>query len=247
MESVRPAAVGSFLSFLALALVALTGCGSGTDITTTTPTTATPGTPTPATPDVAQSAIWPSAGVVFDAPEAVAEDFVAQVFDVPVTLGPFRQGDSRSGEIDVIFTGEGDTDASIVRSTLLVRQLGPADGWFVLAAVNDNATITAPEAGAEVVPGPVTVEGRARGFEANVVVEAYVVGDASAQLDQQITLGGALEDPEPYTVTLDLAGADAGRVIMLLVRGGTGLATDPGEFSAIPVVISSPVPLAITG
>jgi hypothetical protein len=91
---------------------------------------------------------------------------------------------------------------------------------------------------AEVPAGALTIEGKARGFEANVVVRAFVAGDADAQLDQEITQGGAFETPEPFTVSLDLSSASAGDVVTLLVRGGTGLETDPGEFGAIPVVIA---------
>jgi len=39
-------------------------------------------------------------------------------------------------------------------------------------------------------------------------------------------------------VTIDLSGAAPGDVITLLVRGDTGLETDPGEFGAIAVVIA---------
>jgi hypothetical protein len=126
-----------------------------------------------------------------------------------------------------------------VRSRLLLRQLGPDDGWFILAAVNDNATIDAPESGTEVAAGALTVSGKARGFEANVVLSAFVAGDADTQFDQVITQGGSMETPEPYTVTLNLAGGTPGQIVTLLVRGGTGLETDPGEFSAIPVVIAA--------
>ena len=56
--------------------------------------------------------------------------------------------------------------------------------------------------------------------------------------DQVITTGGAFETPEPYRATIDLTGASPGDVIALLVRGDTGLETDPGEFGAIPVVIA---------
>ena len=48
----------------------------------------------------------------------------------------------------------------------------------------------------------------------------------------------ATETPEPYTAELDLSGAAPGDVVMLLVRGGTGLEEDPGEFSAVPVTIT---------
>ena len=134
--------------------------------------------------------------------------------------------------------GEGDAGRAVVRGLLLLRQLGPEAGWFVLAAVNDNASIAVPESGEQVAAGPVMVEGVARGFEANVVVTALVAGTAGQELDQQITMGGASETPEPFSVTLDLSRASPGDTVMILVRGGAGLETDPGDFGAIPVVVA---------
>lgn len=225
------------------------GCGdddmvSGGDSTvssddsTTTSTTESPSTTR--TPEgLERPAIWPAADVVFDMPEAAAESFVTEVLGVPPVLGELQQGDSRSGEIEVFSRGEGDAGTSVVRGSLLLRQLGPHDGWFVLAAVNDNASITAPASMEEVAAGPLIVEGRARGFEATVIVTAFEAGDRASELDQVITQGGAFETPEPFAVTLDLSAASPGDTIVLLVRGGTGLETDPGEFGAIPVVIES--------
>jgi len=229
----------------ALAVVALVaaGCGSdkdsGTTTTTTTESTTTTTEATTTTTEPAgleQPAIWPAADVVFTTPEAAAEDFVTQVLRVPPALGEFQQGDARSGEIELLSLGEGGS-SPVVRSLLLLRQLGPDDGWFVLAAVNENASITSPAQGATVAAGPLTVQGVARGFEANVNVRAFVAGNASTDLDQQITMGGSMETPEPISVTLDLSGAAAGDIVTLLVRGGTGLETDPGEVGAIAVVI----------
>jgi hypothetical protein len=235
----------SATALIAVSLLALVGCGDDDDepdaggtTTSTTPTTVETTTSTTAPTDLEQPAIWPAADVVFATPEQAAEDFVGEVLGVPPALGDFRQGDARSGEVDVLSPGEGDTPTSVVRSTLVLRQLGPDDGWFVIAAQNDNARVTTPEPGAEVPGALVTVEGEARGFEASVVVSAFVAGDAATVLDDELTTGGALETPEPFSVALDISGAEPGDVVALLVRGGTGLETDPGEFGAIPVVIA---------
>jgi hypothetical protein len=234
----------STTALIAVALLALVGCGDddepddGGSTTSTTSTTVETTTSTTAPAGLEQPAIWPAEDVVFPTPEEAAEDFVREVLGVPPTLGAFQQGDARSGELAVLSPGEGETPTTVVRSTLLLRQLGPDDGWFVLGAQNDNAVITTPGSSADVPAGELTVSGRARGFEANVVVSAFVAGDAAAELDEEITTGGALETPEPFTVTLDLTGADPGDVVALLVRGGTGLETDPGDFGAIPVVIT---------
>lgn len=200
-------------------------------VTTSTSTSTT-------VPSPAQLAIWPAAGTVFDTPEAAAADFVERVLAVPPALGAFEAGDSRSGEIAVFSTGEGtgpDT-GSVERSRLLLRQLGPDDGWFVLAAVHDASTVVVPEAGATVPAGPITVAGVGHGFEASMMVSAFIAGDP-APIDAEHTMAGSMEDPGDYSVTLDLTGVAPGTTVMLMVRGGTGLETDPGEFGAIAVTV----------
>ena len=228
-------------ALLAVALLVLAGCGDDdepeADTTTTTSTTVESTTTTTAPAELEQPAIWPAADVLFERPEEAAEDFVQVVLGVPPRLGEFQQGDARSGEIEVFSAGEGPAPTSVVRGRLLLRQLGPDDGWFVIGATNDNATITTPDSAADVPAGPLTVSGRARGFEATVVVRAFVAGDADSELDRQVTTGGALETPEPFTADLDLSQAPAGSTVALLVQGGTGLETDPGDFGAIPVVV----------
>jgi hypothetical protein len=182
-----------------------------------------------------QQAIWPASDVVFTTPEAAANDFVRKALGVPPALGPFVEGDARSGEIEVFSPGEGDNGMKVVKSTLALRQLGPSAGWFVLSAVSDNASISMPAAMATVPPGGLTVEGDARGFEAAVRVSASLAGHADA-FDAVSTLAGS-ENPEPYTVTVDLSTAGPGDVVMVMVRGGAGLETDPGDFAALPVVV----------
>ncbi|GAB3244497.1 hypothetical protein [Nocardioides dilutus] len=229
--------------------IAIAGCGdddTGTggttepSVTTTEPTdTSTEPTDTtePTEPtELEQPALWPAADVVFDDPVAAAQDFLDNVLEAG-TAGEFRQGDARSGEVDALFSGESG-DRSIVRSTLLLRQLGSASGWFVIAAVNPNAAITVPESLAEVPAGPLTVEGIGRGFEAHLTVSAQVSGTTGEPLDVQIAQGGSEATPLPFTTTLDLSGAAPGDVVTIMVRGGTGIETDPGEFGAIPVVIA---------
>lgn len=205
--------------------------------TTVAPTTSVAATSTTTIPIApAQPAMWPAAGVFFATPDEAAADFVEAVLGVPAVVGPFVGADARSGEIAVFSPGEGGTP--VERSVLIVRQLAPSDGWFVIAAIHDTTTITSPESGSTVTAGPITVAGLGHGFEASIMVSAYVAGNATP-LDAQHTMAGTMEAPGEYQVTLDLSGAAPGDVVMLLVNGGTGLETDPGEFGAIPVVIGS--------
>jgi hypothetical protein len=235
-------AARALLSLVLLAsFVAACGDDESTSGSSTSPssTTAEETTSTTGVTGLEQPAIWPAADVVFTTPEEAATDFVSTVLGVPPELGEFQAGDSRSGEIEVRSRGEGGVSGADmpVRGTLLLRQLGPESSWFVIGAVNDNAAVTSPEALAEVPAGVLTVEGKGRGFEANIVVRAFVAGHVDQELDRAITMGGALETPEPFTVDLDLSAAQPGDTVVILVQGGVGLETDPGEFGAIAVVI----------
>lgn len=234
---------------ISLLLVVTAGCTDNGEQppVTETPTTTQPAstvpvstsepaaTTTPQSPTLEQLALWPNASEVFDSARAVAEDFVVQVLGVPPELGDFMAGDSRSGEIEVFSPG----DPPSGRGLLLLRQLGPANGWFVIGTINDNALITTPVAGQSVQPGPLIVQGLAEGFEATVIVEAFIAGRAEPVLDRKVTYAGNLGVVGPFEVTLDLSAAQPGDIVLILVRGGVGLETDPGEFGAIAVVISS--------
>ena len=198
--------------------------------------------PRPEQQDLDQPAIWPAADVVFATPEEAAADFVSAVLisEGDPVLGEFQQGDARSGEITVLFAGEtGDLDPPLEQGILFLRQIGPTDGWFVIAAASDGAVIDAPSALDEVPAGTVTVSGEGRGFEGTLAVSAFPPGDDAASFDVQIGAGGAFDDLEPYSVELDLSGAADGQVVVILVRGDTGLGSDPSSFAALPIVIES--------
>ena len=87
--------------------------------------------------------------------------------------------------------------------------------------------------------GTVTVSGQGRGFEGTLAVSAFRPGDDAAPVELQHGARGAADLSEPYSVELDLSGAADGEVVVILVRGDTGLGSDPGTFAAIPVVIAS--------
>lgn len=195
-------------------------------------------TTTTAVTELEQPAIWPAPDVVFTTPEEAAADFVTHALGVDPVLGDFQQGDSRSGEIEVFSPGEGASATRVSRGLLLLRQLGPSHGWFVTGAVNDEASITTPRSGAVVDAAPLAVEGVGHGFEATIVVSALLAGDAETVFDLQVVQAGTMETAGPFNVMVDLVGTEPGDMIVLLVQGGTGLETDPGEFGAIPVVIA---------
>ena len=218
-------------------LTATTTIASANSTTSTTRAVTTTGVTTTTRPIArVQPAIWPAVNAAFATPEDAAADFVTHVLNVPAVLGTFQQGDSRSGEIQVFSPGEGYGANPVPRGYLALRQLGPASTWFVIAAINENMSIASPETAAPVPAAALTVTGRARGFESSVTVTAFIAGDTSKVLDTKIVQAGN-QTPEPFSVTLDLSHATPGDVVTLLIRGASGLANDPGEFGAIPVVI----------
>jgi hypothetical protein len=223
--------------FLIGTLVACAGSSppQATDPTTgpdTSPATTTPGTTSPAEP--VPMSIWYSTGPESDAPDTAAETAIQDLLGVTPVLGEFMAGDAMSGEIEVFSPGETNP---VVRSLLLLRQLGPQARWSVLAAINPAIQIEAPTDGGIYTPGPLTVSGLARGFEGTIIISAHLVGANAALIDQQIGAGGSLADPEPFSVVLDLSSTQIGDVIAIVVRGDTGLEEDPGEFSIIAIQI----------
>ncbi len=207
--------------------------------TTVAPTTTA--APTTSAPLVLeQLAVWPAADVAYATPEEAAASFVSEVLRVPPVLGEFRPGDLRSGEMEVFLEAEdGRPLTTAARALLMLRQLGPSSGWFVLGAASEHVSIESPAAGATVPAGPLLVSGAGRGFEATLVVSAFVAGDPRP-LDTVVAQGGAFATAEPYTAEVDLSGAPAGGAVAVLVRGGTGLETDPGDFAVLPVRIAPP-------
>jgi hypothetical protein len=227
------------------ALALLSACG-GAEVRDTIPTvggvtstsiiSASPAAESAASVTLEQPAVWPAAGVVFESPEAAAEDFVRNVFDECHLIGEFQQGDSGSGEIPVLGVGDapcpGPPRGGPPLSRLLLRQLGPDDGWFVTAAVDESNSITVPAAGSAVPAGPLTVKGLGSGEESTINVEAFRAGDADAVLDHVIGVGASSGPPIPYTVTVALSAASPGDVIALKVEGGSGIGQ--GTFTVIP-------------
>ncbi len=219
--------------------LALAACGKSNDnngASTTSSSTAPATSTSTSLAGLEQPAIWPTADTYFATPAAAASDFVSKVLGVPPVLGDFQQGDTTSGEMLVYSQPEGSSQKT-ERSRLLLRQLGARHGWFITAAVNDSEVFSSPVARATVSAGSLTVTGKGRGFEALVLVQAFVAGNATKLASAQ-GHGGSMATPEAFSVTLDLSAAHPGDTVMLLMKGGVGLETDPGDFSAIPVVVS---------
>lgn len=185
-----------------------------------------------------QAALWPPEGEEIDDPAEVASSFYVEFLNQHFPhLGAFQQGDPSSGEVPVFLNRE-DGSRGPRAGTVLVREQG--DGWVVTGVVSDAIVIAEPEAGAEVPAGSVTVSGRGRGFEGNLIIRAVPAGEGgAAQLDQKIATAGALEDLEPYSVSVDLSDAEPGSTVAILVFNTSAADGSIGNLAAIPVRIAS--------
>jgi hypothetical protein len=176
----------------------------------TTGTTAPPTTPVPGAVD-ASTAVFPDAASAarFDDPVAAARAFAVDFvgFTDPV-VGEFLQGDSRSGEVEVRPLADGPV------TTVIVRQLGPDDTWWVLGAATGTITVDTPAAGAAIT-APVTVTGSAHAFEGNVGVEVRQDG-ARQPIGTGFVTGGG-DEMRPFTGQIDFAPPSATHGALVLV------------------------------
>jgi hypothetical protein len=166
--------------------------------------------PTSISPQEARNVVWPrpGSGRVYDDPVRAAAGMATGLvgFTDPV-VGAFRQGDSRSGEVDIRAKSTGPA------TTVLVRQL--SDGhWYAIGASTDDLQLTSPDAGAT-VRSPVTVSGRSRAFEGTIVVSVLTQGSPSP-VGRRALIGGAGEDLGPFSgdISFDASGGGPGAIVL---------------------------------
>jgi hypothetical protein len=226
------------IAAIGLALLALGACGGDDEDPGETGSTPTTEASTTSTSTAEPSSTTAPATATTEPPAAADPVAAAQEFlDVHfpghrATLGEFQQGDSQSGEIEVLRPNEGGGTANVA-STLLLRL--DEGGYQVIGAVSPNVTIDSPENGGQVDAGPTIVSGVGRGFEATLVATAFANGE---ELTTAIGTGGAQAEPVPYEIELDLAPAASGTELVIVVAGGVGLEGDTGEFSAVRVTVA---------
>ena len=197
---------------LAVAAVALLagGCGTkdsktsattsaSTSTTSSAPSTTSHGagtTTTVATP-TGNVVVWPPAGATtsYSDPVVAATEFATKLagFTNPI-VGSFKQGDSRSGEVEVRSTATGPI------TTVFVRQVGTDSAWSVIGSATPNILVTSPTA-LQVVSSPVKLAGTSTAFEATVNVTVHDRSGGAA-LGEGIVMGGSMGTMAPFSSTL---------------------------------------------
>ena len=210
---------GLVLLLAAGAVILLTGDDDKDKLPPPTTTTQPSTTTTTAAPALDTStAVWPvaSSSTRYADPVDAARGFAIDFVGMPnPVLSAFRQGDSRSGEVDVQPFADGPI------TTVLVRQLAD-DTWWVLGATTANIQVTAPSALA-VVSSPVSLAGTSTAFEATVNVEIREDGNAQA-LGTGFVMGGGNGEFGPFqsTLTFTAATQDYGALVFVTVSPEDG-------------------------
>lgn len=147
-----------------------------------------------------ETAIWPFASTVtrFGDPVLAAEAFATDYlgFTSPL-VGSFQQGDSRSGEVPVKATPTGPV------TTIILRQLTPANSWWVLGASCPDIMVTTPSA-MESIGSPVLLKGRSTAYEAVVNVEV-LQDETLTPLKSETVMGGSLGKMGPFSKSVSFA------------------------------------------
>ncbi|MFP5327893.1 MAG: Gmad2 immunoglobulin-like domain-containing protein [Acidimicrobiia bacterium] len=185
------------------------------DLTTTTSAAVTTTSAPEATDDSTEAAaVWPFAETSqrFDDPAAAARSFAVELAGFPedLVLGDFREGDARSGEVEVRASERGPV------TTVAVRQVGEDDTWWVVGAKTENLELDDPGAG-ELVTSPLAVTGRGRAFEGTIEVELRADNELEPIGATFATAGASEMRPFAARVDFDTPESERG-VLMLLSR-----------------------------
>ena len=166
---------------LGMLLVSAAACGNNTSPSSTSTTASTSTTsPEPAS----WTAVWPTTAshTRYGMPEAAALGFATSYLHmVNPVIGQFQQGDARSGEVPV----QPSTTGPI--TTVLVRELGTDNSWWVLGAGTAAINLTAPTWNASIT-SPVALKGTSMAFEGTV--QTQVRDDNNAPLGKGYVTGG---------------------------------------------------------
>jgi hypothetical protein len=184
--------------------------------TSTTSTSAAPTSETPAssaptlTAEEARQVVWPKPGgeTAYDDPADAAEGLASGLvgFTDPVA-GEFRQGDNRSGEVDLRPKIDGPV------TTVLVRQM--SDGhWYAIGASSDDLGLQKPNAGAT-ISSPLAVSGLSRAFEGTILASVHAQADRVPLARRPLMGGGSELGPFSGTLTFDAPDDGASGAIML--------------------------------
>jgi Immunoglobulin-like domain of bacterial spore germination len=210
--------------------------------TTTAPTTpgssSTTVVPAPPVANLDQ-AMWPdpAGSARFADPVEAARSFVEGFFGIAdAPLSEFRAGEPGAGEIDVFSRNEDGQVSERVATTLSLRQLD-GEHWWVTAATSDSVRIESPQPLADVA-SPVSVDGRASGFEGTVIVRLRDRSGSYGELGEDFATAGSGETLEPFSVDVAFDQPTASHAV-LVASTESGIRGTLADVTAFPVRFSA--------
>jgi hypothetical protein len=213
------------------------------------PSTTTPGPSTPNQPPTtvapegidADQVLWPDpAGELTTDPLDAVRGFLGQQLDIAdPPLSQFRETEPGVGEVDVHARGEAGQTLDRIASTVTLRRL---DGvhWFVTAAVSRDLEVDTPEPLAT-VSSPVTVSGRARGFEGTVNARVLDRFDGGGVESYSAVGTGGSDSLGPFSAEVSFVASGTHRGV-LYAQTDIGVADGIPSFTAFPVLLAEGAP-----
>lgn len=211
---------------LVMMLVLVSACGGGStekpgapSATTSSAPVATTSSSTTIPTSVFSPAVWPwiASTVRFRDPAGAARSFAtAYLHMTQPVIGAFRQGDSRSGEVDIRASMTGPV------TTVIVRQLGSDGTWWVLGAATNNIRLTTPTALATIT-SPVAVRGTSTAFEASVNLSIRQ-DNSSSPLTESYVMGGSNGRMGPFAASISYPRptSSAGSIVLYTISPKDG-------------------------
>lgn len=206
----------ALLAAFAMVMIGCSGSPSSTSSTTTTMAAAT--TSTTSLESATWTAVWPTAasGTRYQTPEAAAQGFATTYLHmVNPVIGPFEQGDARSGEVPIQPSASGPV------TTVLVRQLSPDNSWWVLGAGTTAINLTEPVWDA-VISSPVALKGTSVAFEGTVQTQVREDNNSKPLGEGFVTGGSTGMGPFEGTLPFSKPSASYGAIVLFTTSAKDG-------------------------
>ncbi len=201
---------------LVLVPMVVVACGNSPSpsSTTTTPSAAATTSPGSAT----STAVWPTtaSSTRYQTPEAAAQGFVTDYLRmVNPVIGQFQQGDARSGEVPVQPRATGPV------TTVLVRELGSDNSWWVLGAGTAAITLTDPAWNASIT-SPVMLKGTAMAYEGTVQTQVREDDNSNPLGEGHVTGGSKATASFSGSIVFSKASTQYGAIVLYTTSAENG-------------------------
>lgn len=193
-----------------------------------TPTTTAPAAPEEPPPG---TALWTATDSV--GPEGAAKRFAREFLRMTqagLVVGEFRQGDARSGEVEI----KPSEREGAPTTTVLLRQI-VGTRWSVIGTAARDIRVSEPAPGHVDGTSPVRVSGEGRAFEGTINVEVRA-GDKV--IGEGIVTAGGGEEYLPFQGDIEYRSLNAGRVagaVVFLIHSAEDGAVI--QASAVPIQV----------